>query len=72
MVNNVIGVVNYVIAARPSLLNFVIADIFPGCSPGRPSEPLFPGAVAQTANYPEFMQVSGGCGIRTHDETRAP
>jgi hypothetical protein len=27
MVNNVIGVVNYVIAARPSLLNFVNADI---------------------------------------------
>jgi hypothetical protein len=27
MVNNVIRVVNYVIAARPSLLNFVIADI---------------------------------------------
>ncbi len=27
MVNNVIEVVNYVIAARPSLLNFVIADI---------------------------------------------
>jgi hypothetical protein len=26
MVNNVIGVVNYVIAARPSLLNSVIAD----------------------------------------------
>ena len=26
MVNNVIGVVNYVIAARPSLLNYVIAD----------------------------------------------
>jgi hypothetical protein len=26
MVNNVIAVVNYVIAARPSLLNFVIAD----------------------------------------------
>ena len=26
MVNNVIEVVNYVIAARPSLLNFVIAD----------------------------------------------
>jgi len=26
MVNNVIGVVNYVIAARPSLLNFVTAD----------------------------------------------
>ena len=26
MVNNVIGVVNYLIAARPSLLNFVIAD----------------------------------------------
>jgi len=26
MVNNVIGVVNYVIAASPSLLNFVIAD----------------------------------------------
>jgi hypothetical protein len=27
MVNNVIGVVNYVIAARPSLRNFMIADI---------------------------------------------
>jgi putative DNA methylase len=27
MVNNVIGVVNYVIAANPSLLNFMIADI---------------------------------------------
>jgi hypothetical protein len=26
MVNNVIGVVNYVIAANPSLLNFMIAD----------------------------------------------
>jgi hypothetical protein len=26
MVNNVIGVVNYVIAACPSLLNFMIAD----------------------------------------------
>ncbi|MGO9082199.1 MAG: hypothetical protein ACLQDY_24745 [Streptosporangiaceae bacterium] len=26
MVNKVIGVVNYVIAARPSLLNFMIAD----------------------------------------------
>jgi hypothetical protein len=26
MVNNVIRVVNYVIAARPSLLNFMIAD----------------------------------------------
>jgi energy-converting hydrogenase Eha subunit B len=26
MVNNVIEVVNYVIAARPSLLNFVIVD----------------------------------------------
>ena len=30
MVNNVIGVVNYVIAARPSLLNFMIADIHAG------------------------------------------
>jgi hypothetical protein len=27
MVNNVIGEVNYVIAARPSLRNFMIADI---------------------------------------------
>ena len=27
MVNNVIGVINYVIAARPSLRNFMIADI---------------------------------------------
>jgi hypothetical protein len=26
MVNNVIGVVSYVIAARPSLRNFMIAD----------------------------------------------
>jgi len=26
MVNNVIAVLNYVIAARPSLLNFMIAD----------------------------------------------
>jgi hypothetical protein len=26
MVNNVIGVVNYVIAAHPSLRNFMIAD----------------------------------------------
>jgi hypothetical protein len=25
-VNNVIGVINYVIAARPSLLNFMTAD----------------------------------------------
>jgi hypothetical protein len=30
MVNNVIGVVNYVIAARPSLLNFMIADSHAG------------------------------------------
>jgi len=34
MVNNVIGVVNYVIAARPSLLNFMIADIPGSFSPG--------------------------------------
>ena len=34
MVNNVSGMVNYVIAARPSLLNFVIADIrLPYCLP---------------------------------------
>jgi len=32
VVNNVIAVVNYVIAARPSPLNFVIADIL--CIPG--------------------------------------
>jgi energy-converting hydrogenase Eha subunit B len=32
MVNNVIEVVNYVIAARPSLLNFVIVDIRSGKS----------------------------------------
>jgi hypothetical protein len=30
MVNNVIGVVNYVIAAGSSLLNFMIADTAPG------------------------------------------
>jgi hypothetical protein len=34
MASNVIGVVNYVIAARPSLLNFVIADILPRRQPG--------------------------------------
>ena len=34
MVNNVIGMVNYVIAARPSLLNFVIADSAEGPLPG--------------------------------------
>jgi hypothetical protein len=27
MASNVIGVINYVIAARPSLLNFMIADM---------------------------------------------
>jgi hypothetical protein len=32
MVNNVIGVVNYVIAARPSLLNFMIADSYMAAS----------------------------------------
>jgi hypothetical protein len=31
MVNNVIGVVNYVIAAHPSLLNFMIADSQDNC-----------------------------------------
>jgi hypothetical protein len=36
MVNNVIGVVNYVIAARPSLLNFMIADTpFDSLRPGQ-------------------------------------
>jgi hypothetical protein len=35
MVNNVIGVVNYVIAARPSLLNFVIADTCSRTAPGK-------------------------------------
>jgi hypothetical protein len=30
MVNNVIAVVDYVIAARPSLRNFVIADTISG------------------------------------------
>jgi len=33
MVNNVIGVVNYVIAARPSLRNFMIADKIDICEP---------------------------------------
>ena len=41
MVNNVIGMVNYVIAARPSLLNFVIADNDITLSnSGRPRRPL--------------------------------
>jgi hypothetical protein len=37
MVNNVIGVVNYVIAPRPSLLKFMIADRQP--SPDRHGPP---------------------------------
>jgi len=36
VVNNVIGVVNYVIAARPSLLNFVIADTRRYAGPAAP------------------------------------
>jgi len=36
MVNNVIGVVNYVIAARPALLNFMIADRCIIVAPDRP------------------------------------
>ena len=47
MVNNVIEVVNYVIAARPSLLNFMIADTDTGQrSPGetgRPRRAAIPG-----------------------------
>jgi hypothetical protein len=38
MVNNVIGVVNYVIAARPSLLNFMIADTRRDCVHGGRTE----------------------------------
>ncbi len=38
MVNNVIGVVNYVIAARPSLLNFMIADTHPARLPSWPGD----------------------------------
>jgi hypothetical protein len=44
MVNNVIGVVNYVIAARPSLRNFMIADI--------PAHPARPGARGQLHQHP--------------------
>ena len=38
MVNNVIGVVNYVIAAPPSLLNFMIADTRRDCVHGGRTE----------------------------------
>jgi len=41
MVNNVIGVVNYVIAARPSLLNFVIADIMSMSMPSTTRCPIW-------------------------------
>jgi hypothetical protein len=41
MVNNVIEVVNYVIAARPSLLNFLIADTLPS-GHLRPAHNLLP------------------------------
>lgn len=44
MVNNVIGVVNYVIAARPSLLDFMIADT--------PAAWLIPPPVTMTPGYP--------------------
>jgi len=42
MVNNVIGVVNYVIAARPSLLNFMIAD-----NGGYPGDCVFAGGASE-------------------------
>jgi hypothetical protein len=37
MVNNVIAVVNYVIAAHPSLLNFMIADSSASIAKASPS-----------------------------------
>jgi hypothetical protein len=40
MVNNVIAVVNYVIAARPSLLNFMIADTIASGTPENQSGDL--------------------------------
>jgi hypothetical protein len=47
MVNNVIGVVNYVIAARPSLRNLMIADSgADGCRQGKPV-PLAPMAACR-------------------------
>jgi hypothetical protein len=42
MVNNVIGVVNYVIAARPSLRNFMIADTQPRSGSGQTRQPGSP------------------------------
>jgi hypothetical protein len=42
MVNNVIGVVNYVIAARPSLLNFMIADTTHWMSSAEPANGPLP------------------------------
>jgi hypothetical protein len=44
MVNNVIRVVNYVIAARPSLLNFMIADMASAPKPGQPGPGRPPGS----------------------------
>jgi len=44
MVSNVIGVVNYVIAARPSLRNFMIADS-QACGRARRRGPAGPGRI---------------------------
>jgi hypothetical protein len=51
MVNNVIGMVNYVIATRPSLLNFVIADTSPLTSrSGARRQRLLAGSSARAAS----------------------
>ena len=56
MVNNVIGVVNYVIAAHPSLLNFMIADKCPGQRKPHTRARLSSAATAPDRNIPGSRQ----------------
>ena len=62
MVNNVIAVLNYVIAARPSLLNFMIAD-----RPAAAAVPAFwagtVGALAAVATAAALVIAPGGLAI---------
>ena len=61
MVNNVTGVINYVIAARPSLLNFVIAD-----STRSFNRRTCLGKITQPGTYRIFGGTGHYAGIRGH------
>jgi hypothetical protein len=70
MVNNVIGVVNYVIAARPSLLNFMIADMVGfGAAAGAVTAWVTAGAAAGAFTEPHAARprpaASASAGIAT-------